>query len=514
MTSADSDERPELVVALVAALGADFDAIHNALSSALSTVSYKSRVIKLSRMLDEFDRYKKLPSRDPYDQYIDAHQKAGDDARRLTGRGEFLALMALAEIRASRAEVTGSADVPAPATAYIIHSLKHAEEAEALRRVYGARFFLIAAYVPRFERVRNLARLIAHSRQAPTQENAWRSRAESLINTDEHESQNIYGQNVRGTFPKADFFVNAKSGQDLVKELCRFIKIIFAHQFITPTRDEYAMFHAKASSMRSADLSRQIGASICNEHGDVISVGTNEVPKSGGGMYWCDDIPDHRDFTLRRDQTIELRRHALGEVLERLANANWLSRDYAELSGPERALQAAELLDGTQVMGVNEYGRTVHAEMAAILEAARRGIPISGCNIYTTTFPCQNCARHIVAAGIVKIVYIEPYPKSLADLLHNDSIAVDADSGEQAKVRVEAFVGVSPRRFIEFFEMGKRRSSDGKIVEWQGATSVPKFHAGDSAELVYLNRESFAVARTLNSAKDLIEACSEEFEYE
>jgi hypothetical protein len=191
MTSADSDERPELVVALVAALGADFDAIHNALSSALSTVSYKSRVIKLSRMLDEFDRYKKLPSRDPYDQYIDAHQKAGDDARRLTGRGEFLALMALAEIRASRAEVTGSADVPAPATAYIIHSLKHAEEAEALRRVYGARFFLIAAYVPRFERVRNLARLIAHSRQAPTQENAWRSRAESLINTDEHESQNI-----------------------------------------------------------------------------------------------------------------------------------------------------------------------------------------------------------------------------------------------------------------------------------------------------------------------------------
>src|SRR5579871_385409 len=72
----------------------------------------------------------------------------------------------------------------------------------------------------------------------------------------------------------------------------------------------------------------------------------------------------------------------------------------------------ASVIGGAQLLNVIEYGRCVHAEMAAIVDAARRGVAIAGCTLYTTTFPCHECARHIVAASIRQVVYIDPYPKS------------------------------------------------------------------------------------------------------
>jgi deoxycytidylate deaminase len=77
-------------------------------------------------------------------------------------------------------------------------------------------------------------------------------------------------------------------------------------------------------------------------------------------------------------------------------------------------------------MNVIEFGRAVHAEMAALMDSARRGVPVKNATLYCTTFPCHLCARHIVAAGIRRVVYIEPYPKSLAAQLYPDSIAVES----------------------------------------------------------------------------------------
>lgn len=45
--------------------------------------------------------------------------------------------------------------------------------------------------------------------------------------------------------------------------------------------------------------------------------------------------------------------------------------------------------------------------------------------LYSTTYPCHGCAKHIVAAGISEVVYYEPYPKSRALALHDDSIQED-----------------------------------------------------------------------------------------
>lgn len=73
--------------------------------------------------------------------------------------------------------------------------------------------------------------------------------------------------------------------------------------------------------------------------------------------------------------------------------------------------------------------------------------------LYSTTYPCHSCARHIVAAGVGRVVYLEPYSKSMAIDLHNDSIA-DNLSKEQSvgKVSFAPYQGVSPRMYKRIFQ--------------------------------------------------------------
>ncbi len=118
-------------------------------------------------------------------------------------------------------------------------------------------------------------------------------------------------------------------------------------------------------------------------------------------------------------------------------------------------------------MAALEYGRMIHAEMSAITDAARLGRPLQGATLFTTTFPCHMCAKHIVAARIANVVFLEPYPKSLASELHSDSIHIEGQSREQfdsfPSVNFSHFYGISPRRYRDLFERGSRKDEDGRL---------------------------------------------------
>ena len=93
----------------------------------------------------------------------------------------------------------------------------------------------------------------------------------------------------------------------------------------------------------------------------------------------------------------------------------------ASASSPNRMRQVGAVLiadDGTEIASCNTFpagvrdleerhlgdGRFVwmeHAERHAIFEAARRGVATAGAHMTTTFFPCIDCARAIVEAGIV-----------------------------------------------------------------------------------------------------------------
>jgi deoxycytidylate deaminase len=148
-----------------------------------------------------------------------------------------------------------------------------------------------------------------------------------------------------------------------------------------------------------------------------------------------------------------------------------------------------KLLGESMATEVSEYGRVVHAEMVAICDAARNGKRLHRTHLYTTTFPCHNCTKHIIAAGISKVTYLEPYPKSKAKELHPDEIEIERSS--PTRVSFVPFLGISPYRYRDIFEKGSRKR-DGKALRWIADEPKPLVGPGAGA---YLEMEALEVAK-------------------
>lgn len=65
----------------------------------------------------------------------------------------------------------------------------------------------------------------------------------------------------------------------------------------------------------------------------------------------------------------------------------------------------------------HELCRGVHAEQNAIIQAAVHGVSVSGAYLYCTSKPCSICAKMIVNAGILNVVYRDDYNDKMADEL-------------------------------------------------------------------------------------------------
>ena len=159
---------------------------------------------------------------------------------------------------------------PLPRTAHLILSLKRPEEVDTLRRIYGSGFFLMG-----------LSSAKEHRDEYFKQKGIPEGEQSALIDQDAAEVEE-YGQQTRQTFHLADVFFTAENYQT---EVPRFLDLVFGCPTITPTHEEQAMFMAYTASLRSGDLSRQVGAAIIDADGDLLSVGYNNVPKYGGGLY-------------------------------------------------------------------------------------------------------------------------------------------------------------------------------------------------------------------------------------
>jgi deoxycytidylate deaminase len=485
----------ELVVGIVGAVGSRLGYVQESLQEAFRMAGYRVELIHLVELLHEIDKWEALPET-PEDTRLEKHMDAGDEFRLLIKSDDALAILGVGEIRKLREKMTRAATEPAKRTAYIVKSLKHPDEILSLREIYGPSFLLVAAYSAREIRIQHLASKIARSRNSYEPE-TFREQAERLVTRDLKDSTRTFGQNVRQSFPMADVFVDSTDEPKVREYVYRFVRLLLGDNSETPTKDEYAMAHAFIAGLRSGALGRQVGAAIASVSGEILVVGTNEVPKYGGGQYWPDDTPDHRDIRKEFDSSDLLKQLNVGEILDKLAEEDWLLSDKKDLSSGDRVKRALPLLKGTRIMQPLEYGRAVHAEMASIVEAASRGIQIRGATLYTTTFPCHECARHIIAAGLLRVVFIEPYPKSLAAQLHDDAIAVE--TGNPGRLLFEPFIGVAPRRFVEFFPIsGDRKMSGGKRVVWKAETSllrVPGFpesyiaSENDALEALYQRME-------------------------
>jgi len=65
---------------------------------------------------------------------------------------------------------------------------------------------------------------------------------------------------------------------------------------------------------------------------------------------------------------------------------------------------------------------TIHSEINAISDCAKRGTSLENSKIYITHYPCINCFRSIAACGIREIIYLEDYNNNpIVQELANDS---------------------------------------------------------------------------------------------
>ena len=140
-----------------------------------------------------------------------------------------------------------------------------------------------------------------------------------------------------------------------------------------PSWDEYFMTIAEQVATRSTCIRRQVGAVIVKDK-RILATGYNGAPS---GLAHCEVVG-----CLREQLQIPSGEHA-------------------------------------------ELCRAIHAEQNAVVQAARSGVSIEGATIYTTTQPCVLCAKILMNAGIVEIVFQGTYPDKLAlEMLEESGISL------------------------------------------------------------------------------------------
>ena len=495
----------ELVFGFVGYAGTGCSTAANRLRVFLEEDGYTVHVLKLSDLiLRHFGRSLQVPDAHGVEagrnKFERAHtlQELGDNLRQNTG-AHAVATLAITEIRRLR----GSRRAGEEKIAFLLDSIKHSEEVKLLRRVYDMSFRLIAMHC---ERPKREERIIGRPTSTAKYAGVEEKDVLRYMERDEKDAEKPHGQQVREAFYLADFFVDnnldSRDGENLSDDLKRFINLILGSGLVRPTKGERAMYHAHTAALQSSCLSRQVGAALTRSDGTIISTGTNDVPKFGGGLYDEESNPDNRCFrwewengTLsfsgchnqRKKQALksEIARWLASEFAKEVALDRYpipdTDMDLDKTDREEMESTLARILSQSasklgRMPGVSdliEYSRSIHAEMNALLLASRNGISTIGTVMYCTTYPCHNCARHLVAAGVEEVRYIEPYVKSLATELHYDSVVtelpVERDGSRALKrthMLIAPFSGVGPRMYEDYFKKrGELKREDGTYEE-------------------------------------------------
>ena len=493
--------RPELIIGLVGPIGCNMDTVQAQIGDALKRVNYTTKPISISEGIATLweEQHGKRPELASLEDKI----STGNDIRRMYNNNGILAVYAMVKIRRLRQEIhrergtaypedVDQAGMPTDGTAFIIRQFKRPEEIQLMRTTYKSAFIQISINQDRRSRLDHLIDQL--KKQPQPDKDAIKDKAEALIRKDESEDDNDFGQRLTKIFHLADVFIDGNTETSTAE---RFIQAIFGRNNIAPTKDELGSYLAKSASLRSVDLSRQVGAAILSAAGDLITIGCNEVPKPGGGNYWDEDDAKKRDI----DKGNEPNKNQINRIIYDFLGIFF---EHGAIQGnrtPDQLLsdkQLSHAIHRSMIGEITEYGRIVHAEMNAISDAARLGRSITGATLYVTTFPCHNCAKHIIASGIARVVFIEPYPKSRTELLYGDLVSIhSAGTGKEKtdKVAFVHFSGIAPSRFLSIFEKSRRCNKDtGVIEDWYENQCRPRI--GDQA-MTYTDSEVHAISENL-----------------
>lgn len=467
----------ELFLGICAPIGSMKDEVISSLTKTLKEdYGYEVKILKLTKYIDKYkieDFAIKKGKSQAFSELIYKIEE-GNAIRSKYNNNSILVELAIKDIHNDRIRETKTlSEIPRPEEyksrriCFIFNSIKNEEELLLLRQIYTDNFYQFSVFSPQDERENNLRK-----------KDLTISEIESIVDTDEYDNTD-YGQNVRGTFVSGDFFlrVSNKNLNKLNNKIKRYLSLIFESEIVTPTNDEIAMYSAKSAAGNSACLSRQVGAAITNKKGNLISTGWNDVPKYGGNLYNEDDINDNRcklSGKCSNDEQKDILVESIVETLKSDKNLSGIFNDESGFLDIKKVNLFSSKLRFSKIKDLIEFSRSVHAEMHAIISGSQlAGNKMINGKLFCTTYPCHNCAKHIIVAGIKEVYYIEPYIKSLCITLHDDAITEDENSVD--KVRILVFDGVAPRKYLNFFTKStERKDKFGKIIDIDFKTITPK----------------------------------------
>jgi deoxycytidylate deaminase len=462
-----STHTQELVIALCGPMGSPLNEVSEKLREILmEPFNYKDcKIVKLSKFIEDNAKNSNITIATTTNQRLHDLINHGNKMRKDYGPS-VLAELAIHKIRVNRElehKDRESGQYIPHRTCHIINSIKNQAELNLLRTVYREVLYVVGVFAPISQRE---SRLQNKGLNGPD--------IAKLMDRDSGEECNE-GQKVTDTFPQSDFFlrINSITKTEIENRVKRFLNLILEATIITPTRAETAMYAAASAAGNSACLSRQVGAAVTDSEGELLSIGWNDVPKAFGDLY----ITNPKNDPVG-DEDKRCWNHG-GKCYndeEKNNFAEYVVEELGDIIEKEKRTDAIKSIkNNKKLRNLIEFSRSIHAEMHAILTALRqKGDKVRGGHIYITTYPCHSCARHIIAAGIKEVYYIEPYKKSLATKLHGD--AMTEIESDKDKVRLIPYDGVAPSRYLSLFKMktNSRKDSNGKLIRIVVAKAEPR----------------------------------------
>jgi deoxycytidylate deaminase/dephospho-CoA kinase len=331
------------------------------------------------------------------------------------------------------------ADAKGPVTRIAIDAIRNVGEVRWLQERYGERFTLFALYADksvRYERYRK-----EYASEAEFSRDDQRDRGETAED---------WGQQVARCVDAADIFLINNDQVDeyrldtvLGDKIAKYCAIAEGRgtDFADPC--EMLMNLAYSASHGSRCLKRQVGAVIARG-AEPLSTGFNENPDR---MKPC---VDEFDGTCFRDR---IRQNKYNELVDQSARCPHCGREFRDvLLPPWTCPQCRHKLDDYFFPDRAMWWCTaLHAEHRAIINAGER--QMHDCDIYTTTFPCPQCAQQIIHAGLKRVIYVDAYPDVGGQQLL-----------DRAGVELELFEGVRSRNFHRFFS-GVQAQKEADAVE-------------------------------------------------
>lgn len=320
----------------------------------------------------------------------------------------------------------------------VIDSIRNPAEAEYFNATFKGRFFLVA--LDASSEVRWLRK------ESDYEGDKKRFEEDDL--RDKGDEEPPYGQHTESCVYRADVLINNENQIALRQDWDRFlynikdnIELMRDPEYRQPTYKELYMHIAYAVSLKSSCNKRQVGAVIVSDgmpESYVLATGCNDVPI---GAPSCTELGGRSSPRFCAKDSYEL------QTLKTMKYCPGCGTELDVTSVevvPYRCPKCNERLPRDFTPGkLLDLCRAVHAEEAAILQAAKLGSSsLNGATLYTTTFPCLLCCKSIINAGIKKVFYREPYPM-------DESVKMLQNGG----VTLEKYEGVNAWAFDKMFKV-------------------------------------------------------------